>query len=106
MATFKKLVRDNIPTIIEENGEIPVVRTLDDAEYRTELQRKLMEEVAEYISDETPDELADVMEVVYALGALHQLTPADLEKLRVEKAEKRGGFTKRIYLESVEEAEK
>ena len=31
-----KLVRDNIPSIIESNGETPITRILSDEEYKEE----------------------------------------------------------------------
>jgi predicted house-cleaning noncanonical NTP pyrophosphatase (MazG superfamily) len=103
MANFKKLVRDKIPELIIENGEVPVTRPLSDEEYQEELKRKLMEEVVEYIDDVTTDELADILEVVYALGALHGATAADLERQRKKKATDRGAFANRVFLVSVEE---
>ena len=41
---FNKLVRDNIPNIIENNGEKAITRILSDKEYRVELYKKLLEE--------------------------------------------------------------
>ena len=41
---YNKLVRDNIPDIIKENGEMPVIRLLDDISYKSELEKKLYEE--------------------------------------------------------------
>ncbi len=93
-----KLVRDNIPEIIIRNGVTPKTRVLDDAEYELELTRKLMEEVSEYVDASSVEELADILEVVYALAALHKASPEDLEKVRLKKATERGAFTKRIYL--------
>ena len=49
MKNFNKLVRDKIPEIIRENGETPKVRILDDVEYERELNKKLQEEVNEYL---------------------------------------------------------
>lgn len=45
----QKLVRDNIPAIIEKNGETCVTRTLSDKEYEDALTNKLQEEVAELL---------------------------------------------------------
>lgn len=39
--SYKKLVRDKIPEIIKQNGEQPIIRTLNDQEYLDELTRKL-----------------------------------------------------------------
>lgn len=100
---FNKLVRDRIPEIIEGNGEIAVTRILDEAEYKLELEKKLLEECNEVLSairhDERIEELADVLEVLGAIGALEG---ADLEKIisvMNSKREKRGGFSQKIFLE-------
>jgi len=62
-----KLVRDRIPEIIERQGGHPSVRILDQEEYVHCLERKLDEEVEEYHRNKNPEELADILEVVYAL---------------------------------------
>lgn len=64
---YNKLVRDKIPEIILAQGEKPVTRVLEDAEYLACLEQKLREETAEYLESGKLDELADIMEVVYAL---------------------------------------
>ena len=46
---FNKLVRDKIPQIIEGTGEQPFCRTLSQEENLTELNKKLGEEVKEYL---------------------------------------------------------
>lgn len=99
-----KLVRDNIPEIIKADNHIPITRILDDDEYRDELARKLIEEANEYTKDRNLVELADVLEVVRALIATHGASHEEVEKLRAERAEKRGGFAKRIFLVEDKEA--
>lgn len=101
MPIYNKLVRDKIPEIIEANGQQATHKILDDDEYAAELVKKLFEEAEEYKKDENTDELADIMEVVYALAKLHGCPPAQLERIRLDKAEKRGGFEERIFLEEV-----
>ena len=103
MPTHNKLIRDKIPEIIESSGRTPVIRTLDDTEYLTELDRKLNEECAEYQADKNLEELADMLEVIYAIAEARGYSVAELEQVRAEKAAKRGGFKKRIFLERVEE---
>jgi predicted house-cleaning noncanonical NTP pyrophosphatase (MazG superfamily) len=102
--TYKKLVRDHIPTIIRnEYKRTPHTRILSDEEYAVALLEKLHEEVQEYVHDKNTEELADILEVVYALARLHNTSPEQLEMIRKAKREKRGGFEEKIYLEFVEE---
>jgi predicted house-cleaning noncanonical NTP pyrophosphatase (MazG superfamily) len=101
---YKKLVRDNIPDIIRENNEEPIIRTLSDLEYQKELEKKLLEECNEVLlskGDERIEELADLLEVMISLAKLENNTFDDIEKARILKKDKRGGFSKKIYLEDV-----
>ena len=95
MPVYNKLVRDNIPEIIENAGKISHTRILDNNEYITELDRKLDEECAEFHKDKNVEELADIMEVVYALARAVGSSPDELERVRKDKADKRGGFEKK-----------
>lgn len=102
--TYQKLVRDNIPDIIKSNGEEPIVEVLDEARYKSELERKLLEEANEVINasgEDRIEELADLLEVMRALAFLENKTLEDVENTRVTKEEKRGGFAKRLYLVDV-----
>lgn len=90
-----KLVRDLIPQLF--SGQ---TRTLTDSEYRTALRAKLGEEVAEYLESGDVMELADVLEVVYALAALDGVSATEMETLRLGKANERGGFKARIWWEA------
>lgn len=99
---YHKLVRDKIPEIIESDGKKCVTRVLSQEEYLKELRRKLDEEVREYHESGDHEELADILEVVYALAAATGCDEESLNAIRREKAQKRGGFSKRILLETVE----
>jgi predicted house-cleaning noncanonical NTP pyrophosphatase (MazG superfamily) len=92
-----KLVRDKIPQIIRAKGQMPIVYVADANEYRTSLRAKLREEVQEFLdSDHNLEELADILEVLYALAEDCGTDRQQLEKLRAAKAEERGGFSDRI----------
>jgi len=92
-----KLVRDKIPQIIRAKGLEPVIYVADADEYASRLRDKLTEEVNEFLgSDSDPEELADILEVVYALARQAGTDPQQLEKLRAAKADERGGFDDRI----------
>lgn len=101
--TYKKLVRDRIPEIIEASGKTCVTEILSDDEYLRMIDTKLDEELAEYHKDQNLEELADLMEVIYAAAIARGYTIDQLEKVRAEKAEKRGGFQKRMLLLEVTE---
>lgn len=62
-----KLVRDKIPQIIREAGKVPITRLLDNEEYLKELDIKLNEEVQEYQEDKSIEEMADILEVLFAI---------------------------------------
>ncbi|HEX3568848.1 MAG TPA: nucleoside triphosphate pyrophosphohydrolase [Candidatus Saccharimonadales bacterium] len=100
---YNKLVRDKIPDIARKNNQTPKTRILSDEEYHESLVAKLKEEVAEFIADNNGEELADILEILHALARAIGTTPEDVEAIRKHKAEERGGFLKKIYLESVEE---
>ena len=99
---YNKLVRDKIPEVIEDNGGKAEIRILSDEEYRIFLEAKLDEEVGEYHRDKTAEELADVMEVVYALAASIGCCREQLQAIYQKKHDARGGFEKKILLISSE----
>ncbi|WP_224337353.1 nucleoside triphosphate pyrophosphohydrolase [Haloprofundus halobius] len=118
---YDKLVRDDIPGIIRDSGKRPVTHVADDEEYRKRLAEKLVEEAEEFresearsVSEESsgersdprdsggPEELADVLEVVDAIREELDVAADELERMRREKREARGGFAKGVVLERVE----
>ena len=97
-----KLVRDKIPEIIKESGRKCKTKVLSEKDYVFELERKLSEEVHEYKLDKNPDELCDVLEVVYALAVARGMSVEELEAKRIAKRELRGGFDGKVYLVEAE----
>ena len=97
-----KLVRDNIPDIIRADGKTPVTRILNREEYLNELDRKLQEEVAEYQADKNLEEMAGVLEVLQAICVARGYSLDELETMRAKKADERGGFKDKVFLEYVE----
>ena len=67
------------------------------------LDAKLDEELAEYQESKSLEELADLLEVVRAVVKARGWTWEQLEQVRKEKAAKRGGFEKKIFLKEVTE---
>ena len=76
-----KLVRNRIPAIIAADGGHPVTRVLDHVGYEAALRAKLLEEAHE--AQAAPDgqlasELADVLEVLQAFAATHDMGWEDI----------------------------
>lgn len=92
-----KLVRDKIPQMITAAGKKPITRIMGQEEYLEELDRKLDEEVAEYQADKSLEEMADVLEVLFAICEARGYSVEELMAVRDEKREKRGGFAQRIF---------
>ena len=103
MKTYKKLVRDKIPDIILKEGSLPTTRILDDKEYIKALNKKLMEEVKEYLGAENIEEMVDILEVIRAILDYREVTYEEIEEKRIKKAKKRGAFKDRVFLEKVTE---
>ena len=102
---YNKLVRDRIPEIIQATGKTCVTEILSDEDYLRMIDAKLDEELEEYHKDQNVEELADLMEVIYAAAVARGYTLDQLEQVRAEKAAKRGGFEKKILLKEVIERE-
>lgn len=92
-----KLVRDKIPQIITAAGKKPITRILDHKEYLEELDKKLNEETAEYQVDKSIEEMADVLEVLFAICEARGHSVEELMAVRNEKREARGGFEQKIF---------
>lgn len=101
--TYNKLVRDQIPEIIEASGKKCDTAVLTDKDFLYMLDKKLGEEVKEYQESHEVEELADVLEVIYAIAKTKGVSKKQLEDIRAAKAEKRGAFEKKILLKSVTE---
>ena len=95
---YKKAIRDKIPEIIQESGKSFNVKTLSDDEFLIEIEKKLSEEIIEYQKDKNPEELADILEVIYRIAKLRGISKEELEEIRIKKVEKRGGFDKNLFL--------
>lgn len=100
---YPKLVRDNIPDIIEKDrGQKPETRTLEDEEFQKYLLKKMVEEATELRGakdkEHLAEELADIFEIIDELLVANDLKPEEIREIQKQKAEKRGGFKKRILM--------
>ena len=102
--TYNKLVRDKIPENIDsEPGRKSKYRILNDSEYLTELNKKVLEEANEFIEENSIEELGDLMEVINSIMKLKGYKMEDVHKSMKAKADKKGTFNNKIYLEYIDE---
>jgi predicted house-cleaning noncanonical NTP pyrophosphatase (MazG superfamily) len=110
---FNKGANPCLPTInwsetvsrrsLPPSGKQCATEILSDTAYLDKLYQKLREELDEYLQDHDLSQLADLLEVIYAVAQAKGMTKEELEQVRVAKAEKRGGFKRKILLVGVEE---
>lgn len=100
-----KLGRDLGSEQFRAVGVTPHDRMMEPTEFAARLRDKLIEESYEAIAETTPEgmteELADVLEVIYALGTTLNITPEQIETARLEKRHEKGGFDARMYCEYI-----
>lgn len=102
MKTFNKLIRDKIPEIIEAEGRRCVTEVLSEKDYLDHLNKKLLEEVNEYLESQDIEELADLEEVLLTILDARHVDHESFEKIRLDKVEKRGAFKKRLLLKETD----
>lgn len=104
---YNKLVRDKIPEIIEGQGKKANYHILSDEEFIEVLKDKLIEETKELkeakTTEEIIEELVDVLEVYHSLMEASHISSEGIYETGLNKIEKKGGFYKKIFLESVED---
>lgn len=66
--------------------------------FLAELEKKLYEEIDEYMADRDIEELVDILEVIYRIAELKGYSGKGLEKIRMEKRAKTGCFSRNMYL--------
>ncbi|CEI72587.1 nucleoside triphosphate pyrophosphohydrolase [Romboutsia hominis] len=98
MKVYDKLVRDRIPEIIEASGNKCEIERVSDEVALEYLYKKLGEEVNELLEDKNLDEIADVMEVLFAIGKKYGYSEDDVLSRRNEKRNSRGGFDDNLVL--------
>ena len=104
MPNYNKLVRDNIPEILQEKGKGFAGHTANNKEeFFNKLKEKLQEEVDEFFEKPCAEEIADIQEVLDALAFSVGSNVAEVATIKEEKANTRGRFYTGYILEMVED---
>ena len=105
MKELNKLVRDKVPSLVTKDGGSYTLKLLSPLEHQHEITKKMYEELDEYHAatskEEAVEELADMVELIYAAVKLHDLSIEQFETIRLDKKKKKGGFEKGIYLNNI-----
>jgi len=100
---YNKLVRDQIPEIIQKQNCRCQTKILAKSDFLPSLFTKLAEEIHELSENPCLEELADVYEVLAAIELEMGVNIEAREKVQAKKRIERGGFEERIFLEWIEE---
>ncbi|WP_425445865.1 nucleoside triphosphate pyrophosphohydrolase [Dethiothermospora halolimnae] len=98
---YNKLVRDKIPEIIRNDNKKCEVEIVNSDELKDSLNKKLVEEVEEYLESHDIEELADILEVIYGILESKGVSREELEEIRKKKRDERGGFSDGVRLVKV-----
>lgn len=98
---YDKLVRNKIPSIIREQGHIPVTDTLSDSDYLKYLNKKLKEEVNEYSKNSSLNALCDIYEVFNTILEANNIEIETIEKMCADKRETNGSYKEKTLLKKV-----
>lgn len=108
--TYNKLIRDNIPDIMNKANKNYKTRIYDNDEYILALKNKVVEEANEVKEsmnkEELINEIADLYEVIEALMVQENITVEQINSAKVLKTQKNGAFQKQLCLEYVIEDDK
>ncbi len=105
MKKYNKLVRDNIPNIIKNDGKECKTRVLNEEEYEIELRKKLIEEATELFKakniEEKIYELADIYEIIEYILMVNNIDKRNVDIVRIKKNMKNGSFEDKTFLEYI-----
>lgn len=92
-----KAIRDKIP---ELRGTGEGISQKTDEQFLEYMEIKVLEEFAEYLENRSIKEFADLLDVLDRIRALNHWYHNDIEKIRNDKAQRKGTFMNNLVLES------
>ena len=103
----RKLVRDEIPRLMEMQGVKCQLETLTQRhQFLYQLKRKLVEESHEVFSSKDMnsliEEISDVMDIIYLIMRENRISMEAIIESSNNKKKSRGGFDKRLFLHNFE----
>jgi predicted house-cleaning noncanonical NTP pyrophosphatase (MazG superfamily) len=102
MKQHNKLIRDNIPEILDGKKIKYKCHIAKKIEFKRKLYEKLNEEIKEFKIKPSIDEFVDILEVIEYIGKYYGYQPHDISLKKTIKKLTNGGFDKKIILETTE----
>ncbi len=106
---FNKLIRSKLPARMIDEGVSINSSKLSVNDYIMQLKNKIVEEAKEVLHAKNNEhltiELADVLEVIYAISEASNINIEDIEKARLEKRNVNGHFEADNYIHYIKVAE-
>lgn len=100
---YNKLVRDRVPEIFETSGRKVEYKILSDSQVLLALQEKLLEKAQNFAKRPSENEISDMFELMDTIIEKFQYEQMHIDYLKLKNREAKGGYTKNVYLISVEE---
>jgi len=91
--------------LIRQSGKQAIIEEVSGEEYLEFLNAKLSEELQEYLESQSVEELADLVEVVYAILEHKSVSLEEFEHIRKQKVEERGAFKDKLLLKKLSTVE-
>ena len=98
MPVYNKIVRDKIPDIIKNENRKCNIKILSEKDAVNLLSQKILEEADEFIKEPSKEEMADIFEILHSIIKKYNWNYDEIEKIRINKANKNGSFDKNIFL--------
>ena len=95
------LTQDFFFRIVEQSGKQANIEQVSGKEYLDLLNAKLGEELQEYLDSQSIEELADLVEVVYAILDDKNISIQEFELIRQQKVTEKGAFQDKLMLKEV-----
>ncbi|MDD3302642.1 MAG: nucleoside triphosphate pyrophosphohydrolase [Candidatus Gracilibacteria bacterium] len=108
MKEIDKLIRDNMPEILDKKGIPYKTEVSSGYKLREYIIKKIIEEVQELIDadklgdkDKIIGEIVDVTDIIKKYCKEMGINEEEIEKVRTQKNKERGGFDKGIILKKL-----
>ncbi len=98
-----QLVRDLVPSLIEQSGRTCEYKTLSDAEVIIALQDKLVKKAELFAQKPSEEEVSDIFELMDAIIDKFGFEQMHIDYLQLKNREAKGPYSKNYYLISVDD---